>query len=139
MTLAPNMIIGSAPPEKAGSAGGLSQTSSEFGFALGLAVLGSISTAVYRTRMADSIPQEIPNGASLIARDNIAGATEVAQNIPNQLGNSLLTIAREAFTSGMNAVAAVSAVLLFVVAAIIVTMLRHVNLSTRSADNQNSS
>jgi len=139
MTLAPNMIIGSAPPEKAGSAGGLSQTSSEFGFALGLAVLGSISTAVYRNRMADSIPRELPNGASSVARDNIAGATEVAHDIPNQLGNSLMAIAREAFTSGMNTVAVVSAVLLFVVAVIIVIMLRHVNLSTGSTDNQNSS
>ncbi|SFD52832.1 MFS transporter, DHA2 family, multidrug resistance protein [Bacillus sp. OV194] len=60
-------------------------------------------------------------------------------DIPNQLGHSLLTIAREAFTIGMNTVAAVSAVLLFVVAVIIVTMLRHVNLSTGSTDNQNSS
>ncbi|CRK83320.1 MFS transporter [Neobacillus massiliamazoniensis] len=138
MTLSPNMIIGSAPPERAGSAGGLSQTSAEFGFALGLAVLGSISTAVYRNRMADSIPQELPNRASLIARDNIAGAIEVSKDIPNSLGHSLLTIAREAFTFGMNTVAVVSAVLLFVVAVIIVTMLRHVNLSTGSTDNQSS-
>ncbi|CAH2717602.1 Antiseptic resistance protein [Neobacillus rhizosphaerae] len=135
MTLSPNMIIGSAPPERAGSAGGLSQTSAEFGFALGLAVLGSISTAVYRNRMADLIPQELPNRASLIARDNIAGAIKVAQDIPNSLGHSLLTIAREAFTIGMNTVAGVSAVLLLVVAVIIVTMLRHVNLSKGSTDN----
>lgn len=135
MTLAPNMIIGSAPPERAGSAGGLSQTSSEFGFSLGLAVLGSISTAVYRHRMADSIPENLPNGSSLMARDNIAGATEVAQDIPNQLGNSLLTVAREAFTSGVNTVASVSAILLFVVAIFTVTMLRHVNLSTESTNS----
>ncbi|UNK15993.1 hypothetical protein MNQ98_15685 [Paenibacillus sp. N3/727] len=74
------------------SAGGLSQTSSEFGFALGFAVLGSISTAVYRIRMTNSIPQEIPNGASLIAQDNIAGTTEVTQDIPNQLEKGAHTL-----------------------------------------------
>jgi DHA2 family multidrug resistance protein-like MFS transporter len=40
--------VGSAPPERAGAASGISETSSELGGALGLALLGTIGTAVYR-------------------------------------------------------------------------------------------
>ena len=42
ITLATDVIVGSAPPERAGAASGLSETSAEFGGALGIAVLGSI-------------------------------------------------------------------------------------------------
>ena len=41
-----DLIVGSAPPERAGAAAAISETSSEFGGALGIAVLGSVVTAV---------------------------------------------------------------------------------------------
>jgi DHA2 family multidrug resistance protein-like MFS transporter len=53
-TLATDMIVGSAPPEHAGVASAISETGSEFGGALGIAILGSLGTAVYRGGMADS-------------------------------------------------------------------------------------
>jgi DAACS family dicarboxylate/amino acid:cation (Na+ or H+) symporter len=37
--------VGSAPPEQAGAATGMSETSGELGGALGIAILGSIGTA----------------------------------------------------------------------------------------------
>jgi len=42
--LAADIAIGSAPPERAGAASGLSETSSELGGALGITVLGTIGT-----------------------------------------------------------------------------------------------
>ncbi|WP_316571362.1 MFS transporter [Neobacillus sp. YIM B06451] len=126
MTLSTNMIIGSAPPEKAGLAGGMSQTSAEFGFALGLAVLGSVGTAVYRNQIADYIPVDTPPMAAGAARDTLVGATEAAQKLSDPLGTELLAIAREAFTSGMNTVAAVSAIMLIGVAIFTVSQLRHI-------------
>ena len=42
-----NLVVGSAPPEEAGSAAALAQASNEFGYALGIALLGS-GTIVYR-------------------------------------------------------------------------------------------
>lgn len=45
VTLGTNLVIGSAPPERAGSAAALSQTSNELGFAVGVAVVGSIAVA----------------------------------------------------------------------------------------------
>ena len=46
-TLTNDLIMSSAPPERAGAASGISETSSELGGALGIALLGSLATAVY--------------------------------------------------------------------------------------------
>jgi DHA2 family multidrug resistance protein-like MFS transporter len=45
VTLGTNLVIGSAPPERAGSAAALSQTGNELGFAVGVAVVGSLAVA----------------------------------------------------------------------------------------------
>lgn len=42
VTLATNLVVGSAPPERAGAASAISETSAEFGGALSIAILGSI-------------------------------------------------------------------------------------------------
>ena len=60
ITLATELIVGSAPPEQAGAATGISETSGELGGALGIAILGSIGTAVYRAEVADALPPGIP-------------------------------------------------------------------------------
>ncbi len=46
------LIVGSAPPERAGSASAMSETSAELGGALGVAILGSLVTVVYRLMMS---------------------------------------------------------------------------------------
>ena len=51
-TLATDLIVGAAPPERAGAASAISETGAELGGALGIAILGSIGTAVYRGAMA---------------------------------------------------------------------------------------
>lgn len=48
VVLGTNLVIGSAPPEKAGLAAAIAQTGNEFGYSLGIALLGSVVTAVYR-------------------------------------------------------------------------------------------
>src|SRR2546422_775736 len=55
-----DLIVGSAPVERAGAASAISETSSELGGALGIAVLGSIGVAVYRDMMATGIPIGVP-------------------------------------------------------------------------------
>src|SRR3569833_920807 len=114
------LVVSSAPLERAGTAGAMNQTSGEFGFALGIAALGSVGTAVYRGRLG-GVPGE--------ARDSLAGATAVAWRRPARLGEPLLSAAREAFSSGMHVVAVVSAVCLVVVAVVVATLLRLVGVS----------
>ena len=51
-TLTNDLIMSSAPPERAGAASGISETASELGGALGIALLGSLATAVYGAALA---------------------------------------------------------------------------------------
>jgi DHA2 family multidrug resistance protein-like MFS transporter len=111
-------------PEKAGSAAAMNETAGEFGFALGIATLGSLGTAVYRSRVV--VPADIPAAAAQVARDTLAGATAAAAGLPDELAGALLTSARAAYTDGLHVVAAVSAVLLAGVAVLVVTLLRDV-------------
>jgi MFS transporter, DHA2 family, multidrug resistance protein len=108
VALATDLIVGSAPENKAGSAASMSEVSGEFGYALGLALLGSLGALVYRT--------ELPDDASAAARESLAGAQ----------GSPALDAARAAFTSGMHVTAVVSAVLLAAVAAVMARLLRMV-------------
>jgi MFS transporter, DHA2 family, multidrug resistance protein len=125
VALGTNLVVSSAPPEHAGSAAGVAQTANEFGYALGIATLGSIGVAVYHARMADAIATSVPAAAAAAARDTLAGATAAVHALPDQLAAALLAVARDAFTGGLHAVAAVSAVLLAGIALLIVTTLRH--------------
>jgi MFS transporter, DHA2 family, multidrug resistance protein len=122
--LATDIIVGSAPVEHAGAASAISETSSELGGALGVAILGSIGTAVYRMRMAAAMPFGVPFDAREIARGTLGGATAVAEQLPAQLGAALLGTARDAFTQAFVAIAAVNAAIILATAIGATLMLR---------------
>ncbi len=92
ITLATELIVGSAPPEQAGAATGMSETSGELGGALGIAILGSIGTAVYRTEVADSLPSGIPAEAVDAAQDTLGGALAIAETLPEASGRALVAV-----------------------------------------------
>jgi DHA2 family multidrug resistance protein-like MFS transporter len=117
VALGTNLIIGTAPPEWAGSAAALGQTSGEFGYALGVALLGSILTVVYRSH--------IPPDAPAAARDSIAGAAQAASDLPGPVGHALLSVADRAFVTGLHAAAGLSAAILFGAAVMMAVVLRH--------------
>ncbi|MCK0471177.1 MFS transporter [Halalkalibacter sp. APA_J-10(15)] len=129
MVLGTDLVIGSVPPKKAGSASAISQTCMEFGMALGIAVLGSVGTAVYRNQMSDSIPTGVPVEAAEAIRDNLGSAIAVAEQLPSGLSMELLETAREAFTIGFNTSVSISAVIGIVAALFAVVLLRHVRPS----------
>jgi DHA2 family multidrug resistance protein-like MFS transporter len=110
ITLATELIVGSAPPEQAGAATGMSETSGELGGALGIAILGSIGTAVYRTEVAEALPQGVPAEAADAARDTLGGALAIAQTLPDAVGAALVEVARIAFVDAIHFVAAVATV-----------------------------
>ena len=120
-TLATDLVVGSAPPERAGSASAISETTAELGGALGIAILGSIGTAIYRSEVSRAIPVGVPDEAREVAVDTLGGAVGVAEQLPAELGSLLLDSARGAFIHGLQltvvisvAVAAAAAVLVFV-------------------------
>ena len=52
MVITYDLIISSAPPDRAGTAAGTAETGNELGIALGVAIAGSIGAAVYRQGLA---------------------------------------------------------------------------------------
>ncbi|MDI3422916.1 MFS transporter [Streptomyces luteolus] len=122
--LGTNLVVSSAPPEKGGSAASLSETSGEFGVSLGVAALGSLGTALYRGDV--TVPEGVPADAAETVRGGMEGAVVVAQQLPGELGEKVLSAARDAYTSGLNTVAVVCASLIAVTAVLAVTLLRKV-------------
>jgi DHA2 family multidrug resistance protein-like MFS transporter len=122
--LSATLIMSSAPPAKAGSAGALSGTLGEFGTALGVAVLGVVGTSVYRSEV--EVPAGVPGQAADAARESVAGAVPAASQVGGSAGAELLSSARAAFTEGLNVVALVAAVLFAVLAVLAVVGLRRV-------------
>jgi len=126
VTLTTDIVLSAAPPERAGAASALSETSSEFGGALGIAVLGSIVTAIYRGEIASAFPAGVPAEAAEIARGTIGGAVSVANDLPSVIGDELLGSARDAFAQAFGTTAAISAVMAIGVAMLAVMLLRRV-------------
>lgn len=112
--LVTDIVVGSAPPEKAGSAASMSETSGEFGIATGVALLGSLGTAVYRSQV--TVPSDVPVQAAAATRDSLAGAIAAAEQLPGSVAAPLLVSARDAFTNGFNLVAAAGTVVMIVFA-----------------------
>lgn len=100
-TLTTDIIVGSAPPEKAGVASAISETGSEFGGALGIAILGSIGTAIYRNGMTDNMPANISPEIAEASKQTLAEALVQAGRLPEDLSDPLLSEASKVFISGM--------------------------------------
>jgi DHA2 family multidrug resistance protein-like MFS transporter len=122
--LTTEMVVGSAPPEQAGAASGISETGAELGGALGIAVMGSLGVAIYRGELAERLPAGLPPEAAAAARDTLGSAVEVAGQLPAQLGAAVLDAAQVAFVHGMRLTSVISAVLAAVLAVVALVMLR---------------
>lgn len=99
LALASSMIMGGVPRSKAGNAAAMEDTSYEFGAVLGIAILGSLASFLYRRELGT--PAEVlglGEDAAEAARDSLGGAVAVAEaaQLPD-----LATRAGEAFTSGL--------------------------------------
>ncbi|MGI5400191.1 MFS transporter [Streptomyces sp. CA-135486] len=113
-TVTADVILSSVPKEQAGAASAVSETAYELGAALGIAVLGSIVTGVYR---GFATPAGVPAGTASAAHESLGGAVEAAATLPQQRGADLIAAAQEAFTDGLRLAAGVGAAVLLATAA----------------------
>ncbi|MFE3200210.1 MFS transporter [Embleya sp. NPDC059237] len=95
MTPSTEAITGSLPREKQGVASALNDVTREFGTALGVALLGALLSAGYRSAIADRLTG-IPQGPADTAREGIANAVEVADDTGPHAPD-LLHAARQSF------------------------------------------
>jgi DHA2 family multidrug resistance protein-like MFS transporter len=96
MTLAGDAIISAAPPRKAGSVSAVTETANELGVVLGIAVLGSMLTSIYRSSLT------LPASAPEAAYDSLGSALQV-------LDPSLTSFAKDAFLTAMQTTSLVAA------------------------------
>jgi MFS transporter, DHA2 family, multidrug resistance protein len=120
VTLGNNLVLSAAPPAATGQASGTSQTLNELGGAMGIAVLGSFGTALYRGQIGDAPAGGISAGDAHAVQDTLAGAASVAGHVPPRL----LDAAQAAFVHGMSVIALVAAGLMLGVAALLGVALR---------------
>ena len=113
LTLATDAIVAAAPPERAGAASALSETGTELGGALGIAVLGTIGAAVYRARM--DVPDGVAPGAADAARETLGGAAGVADQLPA----GAIAAANEAFAGGLQVAAGLTALAVAALAVVV--------------------
>lgn len=133
-TLTNDAILASVPPERAGAASGISETAYELGASLGVAILGSILAAVYRTRL--ELPAGLDPAVADQARETLGGAVNAADGLPAGQADALLDAAKAAFAHGVDLTSAIGAVLAFLTAVVIGLALRSAQRATRRSAEQ---
>ncbi|MFJ6621776.1 MFS transporter [Kitasatospora sp. NPDC091335] len=108
MTLGADSIMGAAQPERSGEAAAIQETSFELGAGLGVAVLGAVLTAVYRTGLPDVPGLSAEQQAR--AGESFAAAEDVVTHLPSLTADAVLRSARQAYDRGFTAVAVIAAI-----------------------------
>jgi EmrB/QacA subfamily drug resistance transporter len=111
MVPATNSIMGSLPPAKAGVGSAMNNTTRQIGGALGVAILGSILTSIYRSQIGTSLAA-LPASALDTARSSIGGAIAVGNAVGGSQGAAIISVAKNAFVDGMTRGLEVGAVFL---------------------------
>lgn len=107
-----DVVVGSVPVERSGAASGISETSFELGTALGLALLGSLATLVFR-QQADGRPFGDTLGETLHSTREMGS-----------VGNTLADAARQAFVDGLHAASLASVLGLGALAVVLAVVMR---------------
>jgi MFS transporter, DHA2 family, multidrug resistance protein len=112
IALTTGYIVGSAPPEKAGVASAISETSAELGGALGIALLGSLATYIYRGRMDGVSTAGLAPEMANTLRTSLATALETIAELPADIAGPIQLAARSAFMDAYHLAALLAALVL---------------------------
>jgi len=121
--LGTDLVVSAAPAEKAGSASAMSEMVQELGVALGVALLGSLATFVYRAQIGDSISVGLAADVIGAVEDSLWATVSASERLPS----GLLLEAQQAFTVGLNVTATVGGFVILALAIVSIVGLRHVS------------
>lgn len=117
-------IVQSVPMHKAGVGSAVNDTTREVGGAIGIAVIGSVITTVYRHRLGaslDALPPELQEAA----KDNVGKAFGITKQAAGSLGPDaaaqLTRSVQEAFVDGAHVGLRIAAVLIAIAAGVVVS------------------
>ncbi len=115
-TVSNELILASAPPEKAGAASAVSETAYELGAVLGTTIIGGLLAAFYRANLV--LPAGVPDDVADAARETLAGAVAGSSALDDALGQALRDAAAHAFDAGVGVTALIGAGLIVIAAVI---------------------
>ncbi|MGW4403725.1 MFS transporter [Nonomuraea sp. NPDC004702] len=118
--LGTDMVVGAVPAARSGSAASISETVQELGIAIGVALLGSLTTAVYRAQV--TVPEGLTPESSGPLTDSLNATVAITDSLPP----GTVEAARHAFTTGLNVASLVAGVAIAAATALCLAMLRHV-------------
>ncbi|MFF3753075.1 MFS transporter [Streptomyces sp. NPDC002018] len=131
MTLGADSIMSAAQPERSGEAAAIQETSFELGAGLGVAVLGTVLTLVYRTDLP-AVPGLGPDERAA-AGESFSTAEEVMTHLPAPTAHAVLNAARQAYDHGFTAVAGIASIGLAATAIMAAVLLRPQGASEKRA------
>lgn len=118
-TMANSLVIGHSTADRVGAAAGISESSNQLGTAAGIAVLGGLSTAIYREEFANH-----GTAAPEAAARSLSDAVLTAQAMPQATSNALLQRAYSAYVDGLATAAFASSLVACVLAVCLSIALR---------------
>ncbi len=121
--LGTDLVVGAAPADKAGSASAMSEMVQELGVALGVALLGSLATFVYRARMSDVVSNDLSFDLAGVVEGGLWGTTSAMNRLPAEI----VLEAQRAFTAGLNVTGVIGGIGMLALAAVAAVFLRHVH------------
>jgi EmrB/QacA subfamily drug resistance transporter len=101
MAPATEAIMGALPPARAGVGSAVSSTVRQVGGVLGVAVLGSLLSSIYGTRLGASL-HGVPVAVAKAAGDSVGAASQIAARLGGAPARELLASSHSAFIHGMD-------------------------------------
>jgi EmrB/QacA subfamily drug resistance transporter len=93
-------VMGAVPKDKSGVASAMNDVTRQVGGSLGTAVIGSLISSVYASRIADTA-SALPPDTQHAVEDSIGMANTVASQLPADQGAKLAEAAADAFTQAL--------------------------------------
>jgi len=124
MAPASTTIMTTVPSHQAGAGSAVNDTIREVGGALGVAVVGSLTAAVYRNRLSARLfAHRAPGSVVHAAASSVAAADAVAKAAGRARGAEILTAAHQSFTMAMDLGMRVSGAVAIVAALVLAAVL----------------
>jgi EmrB/QacA subfamily drug resistance transporter len=99
-------IMGAVSARQAGIGSAVNDATRLLGGTLGVAIIGSVASSVYASRLTDSLPQGLPHQVTTTASQSVGAALEASQRLAaaghGQLASLLQTISSDAYVHSVS-------------------------------------
>lgn len=113
--LGTDLIVSAAPADQAGAASAVSETGTELGMALGVAVFGSLATLLYRAGFQANGGEAVSTDLSARPPETLGAAVAIATSLDAEGAEWVMAAAQHAFTGAVQVSVLVAAVVLGIV------------------------